>query len=82
MATQNNLLIPEDLFIQAQRLADTQGRTADDLAVDALKLYLETQENVRALDELATWGAGHAQAHGFKLSDVERAISEVRRARQ
>ena len=82
MATQNNLRIPEDLFIQAQRLADTQGRTTDALAVDALRLYLETQQNVRALDELATWGEGHARAHGFKLSDVERAISEVRRARQ
>ena len=70
------------LFIQAQRLADTQGRTTGALAVDALRLYLETQHNVRALDELATWGEGHARAHGFKLSDVEQAISEVRRARQ
>ena len=82
MATQNNLRIPEDLFIQAQRLAATQGRSTDDVAADALKQYIETQQNVRALDELATWGAGHARSHGFRPSDVERAISEVRRARQ
>ena len=44
--------------------------------VDALKRYLETQQNLRALDELATWGEGHARALGFKESDVERGISD------
>ena len=52
MATQNNVRIPEDLFNQAQGLAASQGRTADDLAADALRRYIEVQQNVRALDEL------------------------------
>lgn len=82
MATQNNVRIPEDLFNQAQGLAASQGRTADDLAADALRRYIEVQQNVRALDELAAFGEQHARAHGFKPSDVERGISEVRRARQ
>ena len=82
MATQNNLRIPEDLFNRSQRLAVSPGRTADDLAVDALIRYLETQQNLRVLDELATWGEGHARALGFNESDVERATSEVRRSRR
>ena len=62
-------------------MADSQDRTADELAAAALTRYLDSQQNVQALDELAAWGKQHAQVHGFQPSDVERAIAEVRRAR-
>lgn len=39
-ATDNNLHIPEELLAQAERIAQSQGRTTDDLAADALKRYL------------------------------------------
>ncbi len=81
MATSNNLRVPDDLLVQTQRLADSQGRSVDDLASEALRRYIETQQNVRDLEELAAWGEQHARSRGFKPSDVERAISEVRRAR-
>lgn len=81
MATQNNLHVPDDLLAQAQRIAERQGRTADDLAADALKRYIEAQQNVQELEELASWGERHARERGFKPSDVERAISGVRRGR-
>jgi len=38
--TDNNLHIPDDLLAQAEKLAASEGRTADDLAADALKRYL------------------------------------------
>lgn len=82
MATPNNLHIPDDLLLQTQRLAHSQGRSADDLAAEALRRYIEAQQNLRDLEELAAWGEQHARARGFKPSDVERAISEVRRSRQ
>jgi predicted transcriptional regulator len=59
MAAQNNLHVPDDLLTQAQRLAATEGRTADELAAEALRRYLarewlkkvssEGEENRRSL---------------------------------
>jgi hypothetical protein len=38
MATMdNNLHIPDDLLAQAEKFAASQGRTADDVAADALR---------------------------------------------
>ncbi len=55
-AIATHLRIPEDHFSRAQRSAVSQGldkgRTTDDLAVDALIRYLETQRNLRVLDGL------------------------------
>ncbi len=38
--TDNNLHVPDDLLAETEKLAVSQGRTADDLAADALKRYL------------------------------------------
>ena len=40
MAAQNNLHIPDDILAQARKRAESQGRTADELAADALKRHL------------------------------------------
>lgn len=79
--TGNNLRVPADLLSLARRIAESQGRSADDLATDALKGYVQSQENVHDLEELASWGQSHARERGFKPSDVERAISDVRNGR-
>lgn len=40
MATQNNLHVPDEILAQARKRAESEGRTADELAADALKRYL------------------------------------------
>jgi hypothetical protein len=35
--------VPNELLEQAQRMAESQGRTADEVAADALKRYLARQ---------------------------------------
>ena len=77
--TDNNLHVPEDLLGQAQRIAEAEGRTANDVAADALKRYIEGRETIQELQELASWGERHASGRGYKPSDVDRAISDIRR---
>ena len=79
--TDNNLRVPDDLLDRARRMAEAEGCTADELAADALKHYIETRQNVRDLQYLASWGERNAQVRGFKPSGVEPAISDVRRGR-
>jgi predicted transcriptional regulator len=81
----NNLHIPDELLDQAQRVAERQGRTAEDLASDALKQYLAHEQ----LNELSRYGQERAQNLGLeKLSEeereayVDRAIRETRKERQ
>jgi hypothetical protein len=70
MAT-NNLHIPDDLLAQAERLAASQGRTADDLAADALKRYLAHEW----LNKLDREGADNRRRDGLESDeDVERAV--------
>lgn len=82
MATiDNNLRVSDDLLVQARRMAEMDGCTVDELAAAALKRYIESRQNVQDLQDLASWGERHARERGFKPSDVERAISDVRRDR-
>ena len=43
MIAEKNLHVPNELLEQAQRMAESQGRTADEVAADALKRYLARQ---------------------------------------
>jgi len=75
----NNLHIPGDLLSQAEKLAATQGRTADDLAADALKRYLAHEWS----NKIEREGQKRRQQLGLKSDEeveaaVERAISEYR----
>ena len=81
MTSRNNICIPDDLLDQAQHIAKSEGRSADELAADALRRYIEIRRDVQELRELASWGERHAQERGFKPSDVDRAISDIRRNR-
>jgi hypothetical protein len=84
MATpDNNLHIPEDLLVQAERIARSQGRTADDLAADALKRYLAHEW----LNKLQREAPDNRRRLGLESDEdvdrfVESAITEARRERR
>ena len=77
--TDNNIHIPDDLLAQAEKLAASQGRTADDLATDVLKRYLAHEW----LNKIEREGQEHRRQLGLKSDEeveavVDRAISEYR----
>jgi len=83
--TGNNLRVPDELREQAARIAGRQGRTADDLAADALKRYIAHDK----LEELARFGQQRAKELGLDnptddraMAFVERVIADDRRERR
>ena len=77
--TDNNLHIPDDLLAQAEKLAASQGRTANDLAADALNRYLAHEW----LNKIEHEGQERRRQLGLKSDEeveavVDRAISEYR----
>ena len=40
MTSDANIRLPDDLFLQAQRIAQAEGKTADDIATEAVKRYI------------------------------------------
>jgi hypothetical protein len=80
-ATDNKLRLPNEHREKAERFAERQGRSADDVAAEALQMYLEAQRDVEELNALASWGESDARERGFKPADVDRAISDIRLAR-
>lgn len=77
----NTVVIPEELLAKLQAAAQAEGKTVNQAVTEAVARYVEAQENVRELHELASWGERHASERGFKPSDVERAILDIRRGR-
>ena len=62
MATADyNLRVPDELREQAAAVAARQGRTADDLAADALKRYIAHDK----LEELSRYGRRRAKELGL-----------------
>ena len=81
--TDNNLHIPDDLLAQAERLAASQGRTANDLAADALNRYLAHEW----LNKIEQEGQERRRQLGLNTDEeveavVNRAISEYRNERR
>ena len=81
--TDNNLHVPDDLMAQAERLAAGQGRTADELAADALKRYIAHEW----LNKLDREGQERRSRLGMKSEEdvervVDRAIAESRTERR
>ena len=73
--TDNNLHVPDDLMAQAERLAAGQGRTADELAADALKRYIAHEW----LNKLDREGQERRRRLGMKSDeDVERTSTSSR----
>jgi predicted transcriptional regulator len=73
--TGNNLRIPDELREQAAEIARRQGRTADDLAADALRRYIAHER----LEELARYGRDRAKELGLDKPTEEEAVAFVER---
>jgi len=78
--TNNNLHIPDDLLAHAEKLAASQGRTANDLAADALNRYLAHEW----LNKIEHEGHQRRRQLGLKTDEeveavVDRAIYEYRK---
>lgn len=71
--TDNNLRVPDELRELAAEIAERQGRTADDLATDALKRYIAHEK----LDELSRYGWDRAKALGLDKPTEEEALAFV-----
>lgn len=75
MATQN-VALPEELMVQAQREADAQGKTVEDFVIDAVQRQL-TQAFFRKVREEA-----EARRAGMTDEEIEevvnRAVKEYR----
>jgi|GEM_PF-3793595 hypothetical protein len=73
--TDNNLRVPDELRSQAAEIAKRQGRTADDLAADALKRYIAHER----LEELSGYGRARAKELGLDKPTEEQAAAFVER---
>lgn len=79
MIAEKNLYVPDDLLAQARRMAESQGRTADEVAADALKRYL-TREWLQRISGSA---GANRRRRGLETDEeveeyVERVIAEYR----
>jgi hypothetical protein len=71
---EKNVHVPGELLEQAQRLAESQGRTADDLAAEALKRYLAREW----VNKLSREGEESRRRLGLKTDqDVEDYVNRV-----
>jgi hypothetical protein len=71
---EKNVHVPGELLEQAQRPAQSQGRTADDLAADALKRYLAREW----VNKLCREGVENRRGLGLKTDqDVEDYVNRV-----
>ena len=67
--------MPDELRAQAAEIADQQGRTADDLAADALRRYIAHER----LEELSRYGRELAKEVGLDKLTEEQAMAFVER---
>jgi len=72
---QGNIFLPESLLAEIQSTAAAEHRTADELAADAVRKYLDEQK----WQQLVTAGERRAREKGLTEDDVPRLIEEVRR---
>ena len=80
MLAEKNLHVPDELLEQTQRMAESQGRTADEVAADALKRYLARQW----LQTISRDAGENRRRLGLKTDEdveeyVERVIAESRK---
>jgi hypothetical protein len=80
--TPKNIALEPDLLEQVGKLAQEEGKTADELANELLGPLLEIRKQAEASDrgwqKLVEYGNGQAQKLGIKEEDVDRLIHEWR----
>jgi hypothetical protein len=72
---QGNIFLPESLLAEIQSTAEAEHRSADEVAADAVRKYLDDQK----WQQLVTAGERRAREKGLTEDDVPRLIEEVRR---
>lgn len=72
-----SLSLPPELLKEAEEIAKKEGRTKSELFREALRRYIQEQR----WRELQEYGARQAQKLGIRESDVDRLISEYRKAK-
>ncbi len=75
MSPTRSVSLTDELYEQASREAQAEGKTADELAQEALTAYLA----LRRLDRLQEYGQQRADELGLTEADIPRLIAETRR---
>ena len=79
--TPKNIALADDVFERVREQAETEGKTADELANELLGPLLEIRKTAEASDrwqELVDYGQRQAEKLGIKEADVDRLIHEWR----
>jgi hypothetical protein len=80
--TPKNIALEPDVLEQVGKLAEQQGKTADELMNEAALRLLEAQTDVNNLRSFVARNRQRAEGMGLKESDVQRLIAEDRAARR
>ena len=80
--TPKNIALEPDVLEQIGKLAEQQGKTADELMNEAALRLLEAQKDVSNLRSFVARNRQRAEGMGLKESDVPRLIAEDRAARR
>ena len=79
--TPKNIALEPEILEQVGKLAEQEGKTADELMNEAAVKLLDARKTVGELRSFVARNLQRAEAQGLKESDVPRLVSEVRRAR-
>lgn len=79
--TPKNIALEPEILEQVGKLAEQEGKTADELMNEAAVKLLDARKTVGELRSFVARNRQRAEAQGLKESDVPRLVSEVRRAR-
>ena len=77
MSTGNNIHLSEERFAELVQIAESQGKTPDELAEEAVAIHLRRSR----LERLMAYGQRRAQELGIQEADVDRLIHEGRAER-
>lgn len=75
MSPTRTVTLSDELYEQASREAQAEGKTTDEITRDALTAYLA----LRQLDRLQEYGQQRANELGLTEADIPRLIAESRR---
>ena len=75
MSPTRTVTLTDELYEQASREAQAEGKTTDEIARDALTAYLA----LRRLDRLQEYGQRWANELGLTEADIPRLIAETRK---
>ena len=75
MATQNNVHVSDELLAELQAKAQTEGKTVDELAEEALRKALEDRD----WQDLLFYGRQTGRESGYIEADVPEIVKKRRR---